>query len=73
MPTKRRVYASTKRSHRACMRNFEQYLLKGMIANLHNFYYNRRNGSPDVLARIGLAVDTLINLSELLKEHNDGY
>ena len=72
MPSRHR--APSKRET-AQMRNFQQYILAGMIANLHNMYYN--NSRTDVtgdptLRQIGLCVDCLSDLRVMLKEaHND--
>lgn len=61
----------TKSQKKARMQNFEQYLLSGMVANLHNIRYYRRQSDEVVLRQIGLAVDVLNDLRTMLKESDD--
>lgn len=53
-------------------RNFEQYRLKGMIAQLHAMYYDHRHGSHELLNNIGIAIDQLTALCPLIREDSDG-
>lgn len=68
----RRKYASSEASHRACMKNFTQYRLNGMIGSLHTIYYERRNESPMLLNAIGVVIDALEQLKNTFKEHDNG-
>ena len=71
MPTKRRVYASTKKSHQTCMLNFAQYRIAGMVENLHRIYHERTKKTDVAKAQIHLCIDELSKLRLLLKEHDD--
>ena len=62
---------ATVKRRKAYMRNFAQYRINGMIANLHRIYYERRKDDPALLAKIGCAVDCLTELKTVLKEPND--
>lgn len=57
----------TNRQRRATRKNFDQYCLAGMVANLHRIYYERRKQSDETLNEIGLAIDTLEHLRTQLK------
>lgn len=67
----KRKYVSSKARHRACMRNFTQYRLNGMIGALHTIYYERRNESPILLNAIGVMIDALVQLKNTFKEHDN--
>ena len=60
----------TKQQLIATRKNFDQYCIAGMIANLHRIYYERRKDDALLLSKIGCAIDCLTELKNLLKERN---
>jgi hypothetical protein len=56
----------------AYMRNFNQYILAGMIANLHNVNYMERKTDERVSRIIGVAIDAIDELRTILKEAHRG-
>lgn len=65
--TPRRTRKPSKREI-ATMRNFHQYVLAGMLANLHRIHYLERQTSDRIARQLGVAIDAIDELRTILKE-----
>ena len=66
--TKRTRRRQTEAQKNASARNFELFILTGMIANLHNIRYAHRT-DEEMKKLLGLALDILANLRSALREY----
>ena len=66
---KRTRRRQTEAQKNATARNFEIFLLNGMIANLHNIRYAHRTDAEEMKKLLGLALDVLANLRSALREY----
>ena len=66
--TKRTRRRQTEAQKNASARNFEIFILTGMIANLHNIRYAHRT-DEEMKKLLGLALDVLANLRSALREY----
>ena len=67
--TKRTRHKQTEAQKNASARNFEIYLLSGMIANLHNIRYAHREDTEEMKKLFGLALDALADLRSAIREY----
>ena len=66
---KRTRRTQTEAQKNASARNFEIFLLNGMIANLHNIHYAHRTDAQETKKLLGLALDILADLRSAIKEY----
>ena len=66
--TKRTRRRQTEAQKNASARNFEIFILTGMIANLHNIRYAHRT-DEEMKKLLGLALDILADLRSAIREY----
>ena len=66
---KRTRRRQTEAQKNASARNFEIFILTGMIANLHNIRYAHRTDDEEMKKLLGLALDILADLRSAIREY----